>query len=181
VLGGAALLGAAAALAAYGYALRPARLAEVEALEARAAARERELVALRTTIDHLAEFQREVHALDERMAVLDAMRPPKPDLEPLLARLTTLGHECGLTDVVVEALPAPTSGPELPMRLRGRGVPKAVSLLLARIPRLARMVREEEVELVRKEDATFEVVARLVAFQDDAPRQVSARDGSAPP
>ncbi len=161
-----ALAGAALPLAFYWAVVRLDRVATIETAERRLEAKQKELAALRVIADRLPEFQAEQQALQERLALLDKIRPASGDTAPLVERLRALASAEGLGQVSIEELSSGSKGPTLPVSLRAQGAPSALVALLGRLPRIARMLRLERIELERQDQGRYELVLHLVAFRD---------------
>jgi len=164
-----ALVGTALPLSFYFGFVRPDRVAAIERAEQRLETRQKEIPALEGIAARLSEFQREQQVLQERLALLEQIRPASRDPGPLLDGLRALASAEGLNEVSVEDLSPGTDDPTLPVRLRAQGAPSALVSLLGRLPRFARMVRLERIELERLEKGRYELVLHLVAFRDTTP------------
>jgi Tfp pilus assembly protein PilO len=161
-----ALVGATIPLSFYWAFVRPDRMAAIASAESRLEAKQADIPRLGTIADKLPEFRLEQQALQERLALLDEIRPASRDVGPLLERLRDIASGEGLSQFQVEELPAGKDSPTLPLRLRTQGDPAAVLALLGRLPRLARLLHLERVELERIDSGRYEVVVRLVALRD---------------
>jgi Tfp pilus assembly protein PilO len=161
-----ALVGAALPLASYWALVRPDRALAIEAAERRLEAKQKQLVTIRALADRLPQFQAEQRALQERLALVDTIRPVSGDEAVLVERLRDLASAEGLDQVSIEELSAGTKGPTLPVSFRAQGAASAVVALLGRLPRIARMVRLERLELESLEGGRYGLVLRLVAFRD---------------
>jgi Tfp pilus assembly protein PilO len=161
-----ALAGAALPLAFYWAVVRLDRVAAIETAERRLEAKQKELAALRAIADRLPEFQAEQQALQERLALLDTIRPASEDVAPLVERLRALASAEGLGQVSIEELSPGTKGPTLPVSLRAQGAASALVALLGRLPMIARLLRLERIELERLDAGRYGLVLRLVAFRD---------------
>ena len=163
-LGTAALAVAAAGLPLWIYlvALRPAALADLTRDEARLENKGRELRALEITANKLEEFKAERASLSESLAVVEQIRPREPQVEPALDRLRAIATGYGLT--VVEARALPTGETTAPLELRLRGAYPDLVSFIRRLPRLARFLRIDRVEMERLRGPQFELRLRVTAF-----------------
>jgi Tfp pilus assembly protein PilO len=161
-----ALLGAALPLALYFVLLEPSRSGDVSAAEARLSARQQQLSALALAASHLPELQREQHGLEERLALLEQIRPASRDTGPLRESLRELAAAEGLTRISVEEVTPAADAARVPLRLSAEGPPPAIASLLGRLTRTARLLSLERVELERLEQGRFALQLRLLAFRD---------------
>jgi Tfp pilus assembly protein PilO len=170
-----AIVGALAPVGAYFVLFRPQRLAEVAIKAEKLDSLRQEVPVLEATVEHLAEFQREVALLEAKLASLDRIRPRpleldrtrpvQPEPDPLVETLRRLSSQVGLVVLDLEVVPAAAHAETLPIRLHLRGRPSALVSFLERLPRLARIVRSERIEM-RSGEGGFEFTLRLVTFRD---------------
>jgi Tfp pilus assembly protein PilO len=161
-----ALLGAALPLSLYLYLVRPDRAAAVETAEKQLEARQKELQELGVVASRLPEFERERKALQERLALLEEIRPASRETGPLIERLRSLAAAEGLGNVSVEEIVPGTDRAGVPIRLSAEGAPRAIASLLERLTRTARLLRVERIELERREKGGYGVTLRVAALQD---------------
>jgi Tfp pilus assembly protein PilO len=164
-----ALLGAALPLSFYLWLVRPDRAAAIERAEQRLDARQKELQALAVVVGRLDEFQRDQRGVEERLALLEQIRPASRETGPLREELRGLAAAGGLSQVSVEELPSGAEPAALPIQLRAEGSPKAIASLLAGIPRLARLVRIERIELERRDKGGYGLVLNVAALRAKPP------------
>ena len=161
-LGGLALAAAGVPLGTYFLALRPTALSQLTQEEARLERMGRDLRALEITANKLEEFKADVASLEENAARLEQIRPREPQVEPALDRLRTIATGYGLNLLEAKALPAGVATAPLELRLRG-GYPDLVSFI-RRLPRLARLVRVDRLEMERILGSQFELRLRVTVF-----------------
>jgi Tfp pilus assembly protein PilO len=157
-----AMAAAGLPLGIYLLAFRPAALSELTRDEARLESKGRELRALEVTANKLEEFKAEVALLEEQVAVLERIRPREPQVEPALDRLRAIATDYGLTVLEAQAPPAGEATAPLELRLRGDH-PDLVSFI-RRLPRLARFIRVDRVEMERLLGPQFELRLRVTVF-----------------
>jgi len=160
-----ALLGAALPFSVYLWLVRPGRASAIEKAEQRLDARQKELQALVVVTDRLDEFQRERRGVEERLALLEAIRPASRETGPLREQLSGLAAADGLSQVSVEEVSSGADAAALPIQLRAEGSAQAIASLLARIPRLAQLVRVERIELDRRDQGGYGLVLRVAALR----------------
>jgi Tfp pilus assembly protein PilO len=161
-----ALVGAALPLSTYFVLVRPDRAAAVEAAERRLEVGRKKIAELEAVAAHLPEFQLEQEQLQQRLALLDRIRPASQDPGPLLEQLRAIGSSEGLEGVSVEEISPGADGPTLALRLDVRGTPSALVSLLGRLSQIARLLRLERIELERRDKGRFELTLHVVAFRD---------------
>lgn len=158
-------------LALYGSTFHARREAEARRLAAevqglRTAARD-----LENTASKLPEFLRESAAREARVALLDAVLPREALTEALVYSLATLGARSGVE--IEESVPGPPTRARsrsgdayasLPLRLRAHGRLDALARFIERLPRLARLVRVEALDLQREQGSRFRADVELLAF-----------------
>jgi Tfp pilus assembly protein PilO len=158
-----ATVSAALPLAAYWTLVRPSTLASLAQGEKRLDEGSRELRALEITANKLEEFKRESALLDEQLAVLERIRPTEVGTGPLFERLREIAASDHLTVIETNTLHEGDERVLLSMRLSG--TPDAFAAFAARLPRLARFLVVERVELERRGDADFDFRLRFAAFR----------------
>jgi Tfp pilus assembly protein PilO len=161
-LGGLAMAAAGLPLATYLLALRPAALSDLTRDEARLESMARDLQALEITANKLDEFKADRALLSERLAVVEHIRPREPRVEPTLNRLRAIATDHGLTVLEGKGLPAGEATAPLELRLRGE-YPDLASFIRG-LPRLARFVRVDRVEMERLQRPQFELRLRVTVF-----------------
>jgi len=160
------LFGAALPLSFYFAFVNPDRIQAIRTAEERVEARTKEAQALQTIAGRLAEFQREQKTLQERLAVLEAIRPASRDTAPLFDELRGLAAAEGLARVSVAEIAGGTDRATLPIRLSAEGSQPALAALLGRLTRTARLLRLGRIELERLDRGRYALVLRVVAFCD---------------
>jgi Tfp pilus assembly protein PilO len=160
------LVGAALPLSLYFVLVRPDRAAAVEAAERRLEAGRKKIGELEAVAAHLPEFQLEQQQLQERLALLDRIRPTSGDPGPLIEQLRAVGSAEGLDGISVDELSPGANGPTLALRLGVRGTPSAIVSLLVRLSQIARLLRFERIELERRDKGRYQLTLRVVAFRD---------------
>jgi Tfp pilus assembly protein PilO len=161
-----AVFGAAIPFSLYFVLVRPDRAAAIEAAERRLEAGRKKIDELEAVAAHLPEFQLEQEQLQERLALLDRIRPASQDPGPLIEQLRAIGSAEGLDGVSVEEISPGTNGPTLALRLSVKGTPSAIVSLLVRLSQIARLLRFERIELERRDKERYELTLRVVAFRD---------------
>ncbi len=157
-----AMAAAGLPLGIYLLALRPAALSELAHEEASLESKGRDLRALEVTANKLEEFKADRASLSEKVALVEQIRPREPQVEPTLDRLRAIATGSGLSVVDAKALPAGEATAPLELRLRG-GYPDLVSFI-GRLPRLARLIRIDRVEMERLLGPQFELRLRVTVF-----------------
>jgi Tfp pilus assembly protein PilO len=158
-----ATVSAALPLAAYWTLVRPATLASLADREKRLEQGSRELRALEVTANKLEEFKRESALLDEKLALLERIRPKEAGTGPLFERLREIAARDHLT--VIETTTLHEGDERVLLSIRLSGAPDAFAAFTARLPRLARFLVVERVELERRTDTDFDFRLRLAAFR----------------
>ena len=162
------LFGASFPLAVYLVLYYPERTPTLKEAAARLSAREKELQALTLAADRLPEFQREQQGLKERLTELEQIRPPSPDMAPLVDELRKLAGDEGVARVAVEEIAVGAESDTLPLRLRAEGSQRQLSALVARLGRTTRLLRLERVELEQQDRGGYALALRLCAFREPA-------------
>ena len=161
-----ALLAAAVPLSAYLLFFRGPKRSAVEALESRLEGGARELRALEITTERLSEFRRESDLVDERLALLEKIRPAAPATDAFVERVREVCREQALE--VLDAKALPPGAESAAIELRVAGTPAAVSSLLERLYRLARLNRVDRIALLRRGGARSEFELRILTFHRKA-------------
>jgi Tfp pilus assembly protein PilO len=157
-----ALVCAGLPLGIYLLGMRPAELERLKQSEVRLEAETADLRALTITANRLEEFKAARADRDEKLKLLEQIRPREPQVEPALDRLRAIAMEYGLTVLEAQALPAGEAAAPLELRLRGEH-PGIVSFI-RRLPRLARLIRLDRVEMERLSGPQFELRLRVTVF-----------------
>jgi Tfp pilus assembly protein PilO len=148
-------------LAAYAFVVRPQAVTGLTAQEQRLERGAKELHALEVTANKFEEFKRESELLDEQLTLLEKVLPREPAAASLVARL----RELAVTDrlMVVEAKPLHEGDTTTSLEVALQGAPADFASFTTRLPRIARLVAMERVEIERRSDGTFDFRLRLVA------------------
>lgn len=157
----AGLAGALVPLIAYGLLVRPQTMAGLAAQEKRLEDGARELRALEITANKLEEFKRESALLDEKLALLETILPGEARSAALFDQLRELAATDRLT--VVETKTVHEGDATASLELGLRGTPADFASFATRLPRIARLVAMERVEIERRTDGAFDFRLRLVA------------------
>ena len=161
-----ALLGAALPLSFYLWFVRPERTAAIETAEKQLEARQQEIQMLEVVTGRLAEVQHQERAFQDRLALLEQIRPASRETGPLIERLRGLAAAEGLGRVSVEEISPGSDTAAVPIRLSAEGSGRAIIALLGRLPRIARLLRLERIELERLDKGSYTLVLRVAALRD---------------
>ncbi len=154
---------AALPVAAYWLLVRPGTERALETRQARLDVGNKTLHALEVTANKLDEFKRASDELDGRLSALEQIRPREAQLTPLLERLRSAATSSGVN--LVEEKPLPEDDGRIRFELRLLGTPAAFQAFVERLPRLARLVVVDRIEIERRGAKDFDFTVRLSAFR----------------
>lgn len=125
----------------YGFWYSPAR-AEVDALNEQGRELQRQLANVRVVTRNLAEFEREVAALEEEFKSALSQLPNRKQFEDLLQDITTAGKKVGVQIKSIERLPEVQKDfyAEVPFQLELEGSYHGLAMFFERLARLPRIV-----------------------------------------
>jgi type IV pilus assembly protein PilO len=116
--------------------------AEVTRLQGRSLALQREIANVRVIAGNLAEFQREVEALEREFVEALAQLPNRKQFEDLLQDITTVSKKVGVQIRSIERAPEVSRDfyAEVPFRLELEGSYHGLAMFFERLARLPRIV-----------------------------------------
>jgi Tfp pilus assembly protein PilO len=154
---------AALPVATYWLLFRPGTERALQARQVRLDNGKKTIHALEVTANKLEEFKRENAELDGGLSGMEQIRPREAQLTPLLERLRSAATSSGA--ILLEEKPLPEGDERVRFELRLRGTPAAIQAFVERLPRLARLVVVDRIEMERRGAKDFDFTVRLSAFR----------------